>query len=75
MKHRRHHNNKGAQQIRSGTSARRLARLAKSLGIPFDSAPSVPSVVGFRFCEFCGKYNPTPDHVEICEDNLKQSNL
>jgi len=34
-KQRRHHNNKGYRQIKSGSSRRRLQRLAQELGIPF----------------------------------------
>jgi hypothetical protein len=35
MKHRRHHNNKGYRQIKTGPVARRTQKLAGWLGIPF----------------------------------------
>ncbi len=35
MKDRRHHNNKGKQQIRSHKTLRQVQRIAQRLGIPF----------------------------------------
>jgi hypothetical protein len=35
MKTRRHHNNKGARQIKRGKTAAQLKRIAKRLRIPF----------------------------------------
>ncbi|MDZ8264083.1 hypothetical protein [Nostoc sp. ChiQUE01b] len=35
MKDRRHHNNKGKQQIRSHKTLKQVQRIAQRLGIPF----------------------------------------
>lgn len=37
-------------------------------------SPFLTEATGHRYCEHCGKYNPTPDHVEICEVNHQHSN-
>lgn len=46
---RRHHNNKGKQQMKSGTYLERLKRLAKKPNIPFgkkSDTPTIESVIG-----------------------------
>lgn len=82
MKHRRHHNNKGHRQIKSGSSSRALARIARKLNIPFTGSsrgnealiktPPFPPVE--TPCEFCGQPNPSADHREICGVNHQHSN-
>jgi hypothetical protein len=43
VKHRRHHNTKGARQIRNGGTTRSLARIARKLRIPFSTPATTPA--------------------------------
>lgn len=45
MKTRRHHNTNGLRQIRSGSSEKRLRRLASQLGIPYGKEKVVGEVL------------------------------
>lgn len=41
MKLRRHHNNKGARQIKRGQTARQLRRICRKLGLPYRDSREV----------------------------------
>lgn len=65
MKTRRHHNNKGARQIKRGKTVEQVKRIARRLGVPFVSSPALPSRSGDgqanrtkpQLCSECGIYS------------------
>lgn len=55
MKLRRHHNNNGERQIRTGRTVEQVKRMARRLGVPYAKAQ----------CPTCG--GPRPRMVAACK--------